>query len=659
MRQRPSSLLKLETLEVRRMLSADSPWLPLIEQELAAEPADDSPPIAEPAVLVGPGGLNADAASLLAAGGPGDPALPGFSNVARSGENGSVVYLGAGWALTANHVSLTSSINFGGTFYAVDTSSIRQLHNANGSGTDLKMFRVVGDPPLPELLSSFIATAPPSGHVFMIGNGLTRGQELFWSVDKSQTPWVWTQISEPVIPTPNTFGGVSIVSPRVIRWGDNVVRDTNLSLTVGGLTISAFTTQFDDLAYTGQPGQPNEAQASAGDSGGAVFSFVNGKWVLSGLMIAVSGPLSGQPSSTAIYGSVTVMIDLSVYRDEILSIVGVAERNVFYDNSSFDGNTIGVNPADDLAIATDKSAYLPGSGLATFASVTSFVRGINGIMVDLASTHGTITTADFSFKVGNNNSPSTWVDAPAPTTVSVRPGAGVGGSDRIEIVWASGAIVNQWLEVVVKGDDALGGFNSNTGLAASDVFFWGNKVADSGTSPGAATFSTTTTDAAQVFASIGTNKPITDLRDYNRDGQVNTTDAAIVFASIGSIVRIDVASGGPFAPLAEPAVTVDSATRSAAVFALSVPQATSDSPKSVALAPWWESHEALVSTIARAVSRWDESRPARVQQQQLAAALLEASDSPDGDASLGRPRFDAGDAFDLTWLSELSHRPMR
>ena len=35
-----------------------------------------------------------------------------------------------------------------------------------------------------------------------------------------------------------------------------------------------------------------------------------------------------------------------------------------------------------------------------------------------------------------------------------------------------------------------------TGLPEVDVSFWGSKVADSGTSPGVATFDTTTVDAA-------------------------------------------------------------------------------------------------------------------------------------------------------------------
>src|SRR5205814_10173492 len=54
---------------------------------------------------------------------------------------------------------------------------------------------------------------------------------------------------------------------------------------------------------------------------------------------------------------------------------------------------------------------------------------------------------------------SHWSDAPLPTEVLVRRGAGAAGSDRIEIVWPDGAIQKQWLQVTVKAD-------ANTGLAS-------------------------------------------------------------------------------------------------------------------------------------------------------------------------------------------------
>jgi 3-phytase len=246
----------------------------------------------------------------------------------------------------------------------------------------------------------------------------------------------------------------------------------------------------------------------------------------------------------------------------------VSGRGLFYNNSSFDGNDAAADAGDVGALAVNLAAYRPGDGLADSDNVSSYSRGINGLIIDVAGNHGPLTVADFTFRLGNNNAPQTWAVAPAPTSMIVRPGAGVGGSDRVHLVWNDGAIRNTWLEVIVEGNDALGGFNSNTGLAASDVFFWGNKVADSGTTPGASLFETNSTDAAQVFATIGSGKPITDLRDYNRDGQVTSTDAALVFSNIGSIIRLNIASGGPFAPEAAPLAADDS--RSAISLALAL-----------------------------------------------------------------------------------------
>ena len=114
------------------------------------------------------------------------------------------------------------------------------------------------------------------------------------------------------------------------------------------------------------------------------------------------------------------------------------------------------------------------------ANLTNYDKGITGVMVDLAGNHGPLSLADFAFKVGANNAPASWVDAPTPDAFLVRPGAGAGGSDRVEITWAEGAISNTWLEVTVKGNDEPGGFNTNTGLTYSDKFLFGNRIGDTG-----------------------------------------------------------------------------------------------------------------------------------------------------------------------------------
>ncbi|MCK4624589.1 MAG: hypothetical protein KAV00_04705, partial [Phycisphaerae bacterium] len=124
----------------------------------------------------------------------------------------------------------------------------------------------------------------------------------------------------------------------------------------------------------------------------------------------------------------------------------VMGRHVFYNHCSFDGNKAAADADDDSAIAADKTPLLPGQ-TATFANYTSYSRGINGIMVDIAGLPGTPTTADFTFKVGNDNNPAAWANAPALSGVTVRNDAGVNGSDRITIIWPDNTIQKQWLQV--------------------------------------------------------------------------------------------------------------------------------------------------------------------------------------------------------------------
>src|SRR5690606_29359533 len=128
----------------------------------------------------------------------------------------------------------------------------------------------------------------------------------------------------------------------------------------------------------------------------------------------------------------------------------VVGRYIFYNNSFFDGRSAAANPADDAAIAIDKQALLPGQ-TATFANYTSYTRGINGIMIDIAGLpdESELSAADFAFHVGNSDTPEDWIAAAAPTLITIRRGAGTDQSDRITLIWADNAIQKQWLEVTV------------------------------------------------------------------------------------------------------------------------------------------------------------------------------------------------------------------
>lgn len=225
----------------------------------------------------------------------------------------------------------------------------------------------------------------------------------------------------------------------------------------------------------------------------------------------------------------------------------VSARRLFYNNSKFD-NSAGIAAGDDNAIASDKVAYTAGTGTATFANLSSYDKGINGVMIDLSGPHAaSLTAADFIFKVGNNNSADLWSDAPAPTAISIRAGAGTSGSDRVEIIWADGAVTNTWLQVTLRGDDELGGFNTNTGLQTSDTFFFGNRIANSGTGNTASFAVTSGTDELAARAGAGLALVTSNSLDFNRDRIVDANDQLLARANPGLLRFISVDSP-PLAP---------------------------------------------------------------------------------------------------------------
>lgn len=210
------------------------------------------------------------------------------------------------------------------------------------------------------------------------------------------------------------------------------------------------------------------------------------------------------------------------YRDMVS--VNVLDRQLFYNNSAYDGQSAAINSADDGAIATDKVALLPGQ-TASFANYSSYAGGINGLMIDVAGLPSfTLSASDFTFRTGNSNDPSSWVLAPDPTAISVRVGAGISGSSRVEITWADGAIQKKWLQVTMNA-------TPNTGLTTPDVFYFGNAIGETGNSSGDAIVDAVDAQAIHDHPSAAPPAPVTSLYDINRDGVVNATDESISTAS--------------------------------------------------------------------------------------------------------------------------------
>ena len=247
------------------------------------------------------------------------------------------------------------------------------------------------------------------------------------------------------------------------------------------------------------------------------------------------------------------------------STAAVAGRHIFYNQSAWDGDSVAISfLSDAAAIAPDKSAYLPGGGDATVANFTNYSRGINGIIVDLTSggSHAAISAGDFVFRISdtsgaNANSPQSWAAAPAPLSVQVSIGGGAGGSDRVEIVWASGAIANRWLEVQVKANASTGlasTFGTINGNAIGDVFFFGSRVGD-----GNSSFSTTNADAGLALNNPGA-ATLTNPLDYDRSRSVTNGDAGRARAILARLPGSTLLPPAPSPPLAVAAETVTPAS---------------------------------------------------------------------------------------------------
>jgi len=235
----------------------------------------------------------------------------------------------------------------------------------------------------------------------------------------------------------------------------------------------------------------------------------------------------------------------------VTPVADLRGRHIFYNNSSFDGNSPDANADDDNAIAPPpgiaghghaglpapkddepwkelgKQALLPGQR-ASFVNYTSYAKGINGIMIDvddLGNPQG-LGPEDFEFHVCRDPNRESWqVPAVAPG-ISVRQ-KDVGGEvvDRVTLVWPDNTIRRQWLRVTVKA-------TSDTGLTEPDVFYFGNAIGETGDrfgagSPNAYVNATDVLGIRHHPHSYSNPSAIEDPYDFDRNGRVNLADISM------------------------------------------------------------------------------------------------------------------------------------
>jgi hypothetical protein len=231
----------------------------------------------------------------------------------------------------------------------------------------------------------------------------------------------------------------------------------------------------------------------------------------------------------------------TIARQVTVVAAGQSVENVqlFYNNSAYDGNGPAVTAADFAAIALDKAPLAVGAS-ATFANVSGYLRGINGIFIDipnLPNDGAGIDATDFQFTIGNSNFSDTWALAPSPTKVGVLPGAGPGGSDRLYVTFADGAIKDTWLRITVRA-------NADTNLSASEHFFFGSVPGDTGAAFAGQGLFFGREAADMLSIASGLFKPanVTSPNDVNRDRVVNAFDLHVIPIASGGGVDPNVIS---------------------------------------------------------------------------------------------------------------------
>jgi hypothetical protein len=401
-----------------------------------------------------------------------------------------------------------------------------------------------------------------------------RGNPVLWPLPLESPPLSSTafttfhlnmltpSIPVPIGPDPGTFDLTNVTG--FLLFGENGLLDldgTDVDLRMSLDAIKLTSRANSQLASSGSidlagATLTGDIRTGFAPTNGQQFTIVNNTHASNPVTGTFAGATQG---STVTLDGVTFTINYSggTGNDVVLTKVSassttVTGRRLFYNNSIWDNPGYGFTNAS--AIAGDKSAYVPtGANTTTFANMSSYTKGINGIMVELTGTHGTITASDFTFRMSPqftffNNSPGTWAAAPAPTSVTLVPNTPSSGTDRYEIIWADGAITERYLYVLVEGNDSFGGSNTNTGLAASDDFFFGSMVADVGTPEFYP--SVNATDQLQVRGNQGVLAPPTGVLndfDFNRDALVDASDQLIARANQGSMGWLAL-TAGPFGP---------------------------------------------------------------------------------------------------------------
>lgn len=211
--------------------------------------------------------------------------------------------------------------------------------------------------------------------------------------------------------------------------------------------------------------------------------------------------------------------------DEGLSQTVVTARNVFYNNSYYDGNKVGIDEVpgvgtrDDDADAIDPSKTPLVSGTSTFANVTGYNKGLNGLIyeVEVADGDSDPEAADFTFSnLSRTGTAAPTAIEPSASAVIVLQ-ASAPRKVRVVFTFADNSLKNTWVQV-----DIGTGFG-----AAAETHYWGNAAGDTGMGNVSPNFLTNGSDelgARSNPTTVVTRSLVSDPFDINKTSLVDGSD---------------------------------------------------------------------------------------------------------------------------------------
>jgi fibronectin-binding autotransporter adhesin len=329
-----------------------------------------------------------------------------FYNVGLVVGHGSTVYLGDGWALTAQHVTVqtpTAQLTFdfpGGSSQSYSVVNQIDLPGSQ-SDVDLKLVQLAQAPPLPSIFQNISTSSPTAGSVVaMVGGGYNSGGgPLYWNdANNLSGPLALGSSSgSPISGTPNPIpsdtywtsknnsvpagtyqdAGFAWGGNGLVQWGESVVSANNVTANINGQYVSqTFVTTFYNSTYD-PPSTPawatkvaaigsNMAQVATGDSGGGVFTQSGSAWNLSGILVYLNDIGSDRnvnpTPANAAYGDLSYAIDLSQYASSIQNIINSTATWTGQTNGNWDNSTSNWSNA-----ANNAAAIFSASGNAKFA----------------------------------------------------------------------------------------------------------------------------------------------------------------------------------------------------------------------------------------------------------------------------------------------------